>query len=72
MKTEYWILRADDPSDLISAVQTHVDDRWETVGGVAVSQYQAIGGYGDRETRTLWAQAIVRHSPDAVGTGGSD
>lgn len=74
MKIEYFILAADNHSDLTQAVQLHIADGWEPVGGIAVSSHtdrwenERKGG-SESCTYETWAQAVIRRAPSITGDG---
>lgn len=51
----YTILRANDPEELILAVNKMMDDGWEPLGGVAMLHTE--GSFG-KPARNVWAQAM--------------
>ena len=51
----YTILRANDPEELILAVNKMMDDGWEPLGGVAMLHTE--GSFG-KPARNVWVQAM--------------
>ncbi len=65
MEMKYKILRESTAEDLAEAVNRHIVDGWEPLGGVTLSQdrdrwVNERKGYSETQVDATWAQAIIK------------